>query len=49
MKHKYRNNLIAAVCAALAVCATGTVQAGPAERAQAKRMHDRIAEGQAPR
>jgi hypothetical protein len=43
MKHKYRNNLIAAVCAALAVCATGIVHAGPAERAQAKRIHDRIA------
>src|SRR5687768_9245754 len=44
MKHMYRINLIAvAMGAALAVCGAGAVHAGPAERAQAKRIHDRVA------
>ncbi|HWL63683.1 MAG TPA: hypothetical protein VNQ32_12850 [Steroidobacteraceae bacterium] len=43
MNQTYRINLIAAaIGVALAVCAAG-VQAGPAERAQAKRIHDRVA------
>ena len=36
------NRIVAAIGVALAVCAAGA-QAGPAERAQAKRIHDRIA------
>jgi hypothetical protein len=43
MKHKQRTHLIAAaVGTALAMCA-GLAGAGPAERAQAKRIHDRVA------
>ncbi|MDQ2639852.1 MAG: hypothetical protein M3Y79_04655 [Pseudomonadota bacterium] len=43
MNHKYRIDLIAAaIGVTLALCAAGA-HAGPAERAQAKRIHDRIA------
>src|SRR5262249_45240269 len=43
MKHMHRTHLVAAaIGTALALCA-GLASAGPAERAQAKRIHDRIA------
>jgi hypothetical protein len=44
MNHKHRTNPVAvAVGAALALSIAGVLHAGPAERAQAKRIHDRIA------
>jgi hypothetical protein len=44
MKHTHRTpKLAAAVAVAVALCGSAAAQAGPAERAQAKRIHDRIA------
>src|SRR5690606_38002899 len=44
MNHRNRSRPFAAVIGiALALCVSGIVHAGPAERAQARRIHDRIA------